>query len=133
LAWLPAWLTSELFNALPLKFVGAALVVAAPVLFAAAVRAMDASWRIGIDRDQPPPLVTTGLFSWTRNPIYTAFYCLIVGALLIHGRLIFLFAAVALIGLVHGVVRREERFLTAQFGDAFQAYCTRVGRYSPWF
>jgi protein-S-isoprenylcysteine O-methyltransferase Ste14 len=133
LAWLPAWLIAKLFDSLPLKILGAALIIAAPVLFVAAVRAMDTSWRIGIDREQPAPLVTAGLFAWTRNPIYTAFYFIIVGALLIHGRVIFLVMAVALIGLVHGVVRREERFMAMQFGDEYRNYCARVGRYCPWF
>lgn len=133
LAWLPDWLNTKLFDAMPIKIVGAMLIVTAPMLFAVAVRSMDTSWRIGIDRDQPAPLVTTGLFNWTRNPIYTAFYLIIVGAFLIHGRVIFLLMAVALIALVHGITRREERFLDRRFGDVFRDYCTRVGRYSPWF
>jgi protein-S-isoprenylcysteine O-methyltransferase Ste14 len=34
--------------------------------------------------------------------------------------------------LIHGVALREERFLAERFGDDFQAYRQRVGRYSPW-
>jgi protein-S-isoprenylcysteine O-methyltransferase Ste14 len=125
----PAWLTKQLIDAPALRYVGAALAISGPILFAASLRSFASSWRIGIDRTQPPPLVTGGVFSWTRNPIYTAFDLIIIGALLIHGRVIFLISGAVLVLLVHGVVLREERFLDAQFGDAFRNYCGRVRRY----
>ena len=132
LDWLPDWLAMRLVDVLALKLFGAALLIAAPVLFAAALRGMDASWRMGIDRQSPGPLVTTGLFARSRNPIYTAFDLIFLGAFLLHGRVIFLLLAVALALLLHGIIRREERFLAAHFGDEFGAYCNRAGRYSPW-
>jgi protein-S-isoprenylcysteine O-methyltransferase Ste14 len=33
---------------------------------------------------------------------------------------------------LHGIIRREERFLEQRHGDAFRAYAARVGRYSRW-
>jgi protein-S-isoprenylcysteine O-methyltransferase Ste14 len=90
---------------------------------------MGASWRIGIDRQQPGQLVTSGLFAWSRNPIYLAFDLLVVGAFLIHGRSLFLILGAAMMLLIHAIVLREERFLDAKFGDAFRNYRKRVGRY----
>jgi protein-S-isoprenylcysteine O-methyltransferase Ste14 len=132
LDWLPDWLTAKLVDSMALRMLGAVLVVLAPLLYAAAVITMDASWRLGIDRKRPGPLVTTGLFAWSRNPIYVAFDTIILGAFLIHGRTIFLLVAIAMIALVHVVILREERFLTEHFGEVFRTYRTRVGRYSPW-
>jgi protein-S-isoprenylcysteine O-methyltransferase Ste14 len=132
LEWLPGWLTAMVVDSRAVKLVGAALIVAAPVLYVAALRAMGESWRIGIDQHKPGPLVTTGLFAWSRNPIYTAMDMLIIGSFLIHGRVIYLIVGAAMLFLVHGIIRREERFLAARFGDAFHTYCTRVGRYAPW-
>ena len=131
LDWLPDWLTTRPLDALPWKIAGAILMIALPVAFAAAIRAMDASWRMGIDRNEPGPLVTTGLFAYSRNPIYLAFDMMFIAAFLIHGRIIFLVVAAAFILLLHGIIRREERFLIEHFGDEFRAYCDRVGRYSP--
>ena len=129
LAWLPEWLTMELVVALPAKLVGALLLIAAPALFAGAVRSLGTSWRMGVDRQTPGPLVTTGLFAWSRNPIYAAFDLTFVGAFLIHGRVVYLLLAVVLVLLLHGIILREERFLAERFGEAFAEYCRRVGRY----
>jgi protein-S-isoprenylcysteine O-methyltransferase Ste14 len=133
LAWMPDWLTKKLIDNRPAKFAGAALIITAPILFVAALRSMGMSWRIGIDQQKAGPLITAGLFAWTRNPIYTAFYLLIVGAFFIHGRVVFLLLGAVLVLLVHGIVRREERFLDELFRDEFHDYRARVGRYSPWF
>jgi protein-S-isoprenylcysteine O-methyltransferase Ste14 len=132
LAWLPEWLTAKLIDSWPARVAGAALIVIAPFLFWSALGAMDVSWRMGIDRQQPGPLVTAGVFAFSRNPIYTAFDLVFLGTVLIHGRVIFLLLAITLIALLHGVILREERFLAARYGDAFREYCQRVGRYAPW-
>jgi protein-S-isoprenylcysteine O-methyltransferase Ste14 len=129
LAWLPDWLTRKVVDAMPAKIVGVILLLAAPVLFAAAVRSLGTSWRMGIDRQQPGPLVAASLYAWSRNPIYTAFFLVIVGAMLIHGRVTVLLLGVALILLIHGVVLREERFLTERYTVDFRDYRQRVRRY----
>jgi protein-S-isoprenylcysteine O-methyltransferase Ste14 len=131
LDWLADWLAARLPDALPRKIAGAILAIAVPIIFAAAIRAMDASWRMGIDRNKPGVLVTTGLFAYSRNPIYVAFDMMFIATFLVHGRIIFLVLAATLILLLHGIILREERFLIEHFGDDFRAYCSRVGRYSP--
>lgn len=133
LEWLPDSLAAKQIDGLPVRIAGAVLMVAAPVGFAVAVQSLGLSWRMGVDRHAPGPLITTGLFAWVRNPIYLAFDAAFFGAWLIHGRRVYLLLAVGLAMLLHGIVRREERFLAARFGEAFSAYCQHVGRYSPWF
>ena len=129
---LPAWLATKLVDNLPVKLIGAALLIAAPILFAASIHSLGISWRMGVDRQSPGPLMTGGLYAWSRNPIYAAFDLAFLGAFLIHGRTILLLLAVALILQLHGIILREERFLTERFGDTFHAYRARVGRYVLW-
>jgi protein-S-isoprenylcysteine O-methyltransferase Ste14 len=129
--WLPGWLTKKFIDAPPAKIIGATLLLAAPILYAAALHSLGESWRMGIDCDQPGPLVADGVYAWSRNPIYAAFFLLIGGACLIHGRVIDVLVGAALILLIHGIALREERFLSGRFGEDFRAYRQRVGRYLP--
>ena len=129
LDWISDWLAAKLIDNVAAKSAGAILLIAAPILFGAAVTQLGTSWRMGVDRRDPGPLVTTGLFARSRNPIYAAFDLAFLGAFLIHGRVVFLVLAIALILLLHGIIRREERFLAERFGQAYRDYCARTPRY----
>src|ERR1700689_3476184 len=37
------------------------------------------SFRVGIDDKNPDKLVTDGVFAWSRNPIYVAFWLILLG------------------------------------------------------
>ena len=102
------------------------------LVFAFALWTFADSWRIGIDRNTPGALVTSGIFAWTRNPIYVALDLMFFGTFLVQGRAIFLALALALAGLLHYQIRREEKYLAGSYGDAYRAYCGRVGRYVRW-
>ncbi len=80
-------------------------------------------------------LITGGIYRWLRNPIYVAGVLGIAGIAIIFASdwmmaLDILFAFV----LHFGVVRREERYLEAKFGDAYRLYKLSVPRYGwPFF
>jgi protein-S-isoprenylcysteine O-methyltransferase Ste14 len=128
----PASLHHVLVDSIAIKTLGAAFVSAAILLYAVALRHLGASWRFGIDRTAPGPLVTDGIYKSTRHPIYVAFDLLFFGAFLVHGRLIFLVLALVWLPLLHTFMQREERFLAQVYGDAYRDYCSRVGRYFSW-
>ena len=75
-------------------------------------------------------LVGEGPYRFTRNPMYVGLILLMLGLSLIFsldwGVLIApLFALV----LHHGVVLREEAYLSQKFGDAYRAYLERTRRW----
>jgi protein-S-isoprenylcysteine O-methyltransferase Ste14 len=75
-------------------------------------------------------LVTTGPFRFSRNPLYVALTLVLVGLGLLANALWVLVLAVAVLLVMHfGVVRREERYLEAKFGDVYRTYRSRVRRY----
>ncbi len=115
-----------------IKLIGTLVVLAGLATFAIALRSFAESWRIGIDRRTAGPLVTGGIFAWTRNPIYLALDLIFAGTFLLQGRTLFLLLALALVVLLHYQVRREETHLAAAYGDAYRQYCARVGRYVTW-
>ena len=127
-----AWLGVPFFNVLVVKFGGALIVVLGLVIYTIALKAFGDSWRLGIDRDSPGPLVTQGVFAWTRNPIYVGLDLFAIGIFLLQGRLIFLALALVSVGMLHDQIRREERFLARTYGNAYSDYCARVRRYIKW-
>jgi protein-S-isoprenylcysteine O-methyltransferase Ste14 len=128
----PAWLAPVVVDATVVKAFGVVGVCAGLLTFALALWAFADSWRIGIDRHTAGALVTGGIFAWTRNPIYIALDLIAFGTFLVQGRAIFLALALALAGVLHHQIRREERYLAGAYGDAYRAYCARVGRYLTW-
>jgi protein-S-isoprenylcysteine O-methyltransferase Ste14 len=90
------------------------------------------SWRIGIDRKMPGSLVTGGIFTITRNPIYVAFILFMCGVFLINGTWFFLIFALLAVVSIHFQILREEEFLSKQYGASYADYCRRVARYLIW-
>jgi protein-S-isoprenylcysteine O-methyltransferase Ste14 len=87
------------------------------------------SFRIGIDQDHPDKLITTGVFAYSRNPIYVAFAFILLGQFLIFSNWILLVYLAAAIWLFHRQVLREEGYLQKHYGTEYTKYCRRVRRY----
>lgn len=128
----PSILASILLDGLALRLLGAALGLAGLLVYSIALHDLGASWRLGFDRTGPGPLVTGGIYSRMRHPIYVAFDLLFVGTFLVLNRSVFLLLALLMVPLLDAVMRREERFLTELYGDAYRDYCSRVARYFSW-
>ena len=125
----PTWLHSVLLLNTIAAWIGLLITLVAVLLYGLGVWDMGKSWRLGIDRVETSELVTTGIFAYSRNPIYVAFNLLFLGSFLIHGRLVLLILLLILGLLIHLLVLREETFLAERFGNDYRNYCNRVGRY----
>lgn len=99
------------------------------VLFAWSIVSFGRSFRVGIDTASPDRLVTTGLFAFSRNPIYVAFGIILLGEFLIVPNWIVLLYLIAGVGLFHRQVVREEAYLESHYGAPYDEYCRRVRRY----
>ncbi|HUM66877.1 MAG TPA: isoprenylcysteine carboxylmethyltransferase family protein, partial [Chitinophagaceae bacterium] len=77
-------------------------------------------------------LVTTGIFSHCRNPLYVGNILILVGLGIASNSLIFMAIATPLfLFFYQAIVRAEENFLRNKFGAEFDAYCSRVNRWIP--
>ena len=75
-------------------------------------------------------LQTKGLYSISRNPMYTGLLCLYSGlALLVGNWWTLLFIPLVIFILQAYVIRREERYLTRRFGQQFIDYKKHVRRW----
>ena len=77
---------------------------------------------------QAKQLVTGGLYSRIRNPIYVFGSCVIVGLILVLGRPMFLLIFLVVIPLQIWRARKESSVLEAAFGEEYRKY-----RAATWF
>jgi len=88
------------------------------------------SVRIGLT---PPVLVVTGLYKFSRNPMYLAALIAWLGWTIFYGSLTVLIALVLLWSMFSfRVVPLEERQLEAMFGDDYLDYKRSVPRWIGW-
>jgi len=136
-AWsvLCAWLEPERLGILPLATqwhaVGWLLFLGGLVLTLVAQAQMGDSWRIGID-DRPTQLVTSGLFAFSRNPIFSGMFLTLAGVALISPAAWTLIGGAVALVVVSLQVRFEERNMAEIHGNTYMSYASRVGRFLPW-
>src|SRR5262249_33894248 len=125
---LPIASTQTFFHYELLSWAGVLLCLAGLVLLLLSLISFGKSFRVGIDVDQPDKLVTTGVFAFSRNPIYVGFGCILLGQFLVFPNWILLVYLAAGIWLFHRQVLREEEFLRQHYGQEYAEYCNRVRR-----
>jgi protein-S-isoprenylcysteine O-methyltransferase Ste14 len=126
---LPSIFYVQLVDSNVVRMIGAMMIVVGFGIFIYALASFGSSWRVGIDTRKPGDLVTTGMFAFSRNPIFVFIDLYFVGTFLINGTVIFLiFAVLILLGLHYQVVQ-EEKFLAQTYGDAYENYRAKTGRY----
>jgi protein-S-isoprenylcysteine O-methyltransferase Ste14 len=77
-------------------------------------------------------LVTSGLYSHCRNPMYVGNFFLLLGLAIASNSWVFALVGVPLsLGMHKAIVAAEENFLRNKFGAQFEAYCARVSRWVP--
>ena len=75
-------------------------------------------------------LMTTGIYSNVRNPIYSAF----MGAIVLYSNVLLLPLPLIYWGLMTVMMKRtEEKWLYDAFGEEYVQYCKDVNRCIPWF
>jgi protein-S-isoprenylcysteine O-methyltransferase Ste14 len=103
----------------PMRLVGIVLAVPCAVLLMVARVQLGSAFSVDAKASK---LVTTGLYSRIRNPIYVFGGFLIVGLLLLADRPVLLLLFFILVPLQVVRIRREEQVLAEKFGAEYEAY-----------
>jgi protein-S-isoprenylcysteine O-methyltransferase Ste14 len=113
-----------------IQVAGVALLLVALALVRLGQIQLGRSWRIGFDPDgAAEDLIVTGLYRWSRNPIYLGMgLSALAFFLVLPNAMTFAIAMLALV-LLQIRVRVEERWLLAAHGEPFRSYCERTPRW----
>lgn len=125
----PSVTTQQFFQSEIISWIGVFFCLAGLSLLLWSLVSFGQSFRVGIDTEQPDKLITSGIFAFTRNPIYVAFAFILLSQFLIFSNWILLIYMLAGIWLFHRQVLREEDYLKKHYGKEYMEYYNRVRRY----
>ena len=110
-----------------LSWTGSILLILGAMLFIPAVLQLGSSLRYGIPVDQTK-LRTTGIFRISRNPLYLGLFIICIGSCLYFPDLLNVVFCIWTIVFHLKIIRKEEEFLSARFGDEWKNYASKVRR-----
>jgi protein-S-isoprenylcysteine O-methyltransferase Ste14 len=126
---LPTVSSQQFFHAQLVSWLGVLFCLAGLALLLWSLVSFGKSFRVGIDTEHPDRLITSGVFAFSRNPIYVAFAIILLGQFLVFSNWLLLLYLGAGIWLFHRQVLLEEAYLKQHYGPQYADYCQRVRRY----
>ncbi len=112
-----------------LASVGWAILTVAWPLLLKAQHDMGLAWRIGVNENDSPNLVSQGLFARSRNPIFLSMRMALWGMCLVHTTVLALCLASLGEVLMQIQVRLEEAYLARHLGEVYARYQAQVPRW----
>ncbi len=94
---------------------------------------MGKNWQIGAILSQPTELVTRGLFSQVRHPIYALGMLFMISSLVIVPTPPMACLALCYLILIRKKILDEEHAMLRMHGERYADYCRRTGRLFPWW
>lgn len=114
---------------IPLKIIGLGLIVFGIYLNYSAKHKSKLFERVAENK-----LITTGVYSIVRNPVYSAVLLACTGAVCIaNNMLLFLIPVTCWAYMTIFLKLTEEKWLTHLYGQEYVEYCKKVNRCIPWF
>lgn len=111
-----------------IQYFGVFLLILALIWTIIAQNHLKDSWRIGIDTDTKTNLITSGFFSFSRNPIFLGMIVSLFGLFFSQpNAFTALFLIVGYV-LIQIQIRLEEEFLLKQHRETYQQYKQTVRR-----
>lgn len=125
MAWsslpLPVWL----------RWLGIGLGASAGLLLTWTLRTLGRNLTDTVVTRREHTLVSGGPYRWIRHPFYSSIFLMVVANALATANWFLFLAGVLFIGLMVLRTRTEEQFLLQRFGEEYQEYAARKGRFFP--
>ena len=120
-----AWLDHPVARGL-----GTAALVLAGVCIVWGEISLGRSFRVALPEERQP-LITHGIYRFTRNPLALSVDLLALGVLLLAPSWLALVSLIANVVAYEWKIGIEEAYLREAHGEAYVAYCARTRRYLP--
>jgi protein-S-isoprenylcysteine O-methyltransferase Ste14 len=126
------WLATRFVSAAPtIGEIGVALTVAG-IAFAIWARwHLGENWSATVTLKEGHELISSGPYRYIRHPIYTGMLLAFVGTALALGEYRALISVCIVLFAFYIKAKKEERFLTQEFGEKFREHSRRTGMFLP--
>ena len=115
---------------LPARWGGVVCLIGAAICLIWGEVSLGRSFRVALP-ESVQPLVTRGIYRFTRNPLALSVDLLTLGVLLLAPSWLALASFLLNVVAYEHKIRIEEAYLREAHGAAYLAYCRRTGRYAP--
>lgn len=113
-----------------LRIIGCVINAVGVLTFIMSVLQMKDNWRAGVQQEDKTNLVTTGIYSISRNPAFLGFDLMYIGILFTFFNSFLCFATSFVLVFFHlQIVNVEEEFMIDAFGEEYIQYKKKVCRY----
>lgn len=131
--WLIDWLIHSARISHPARLLAAGALFACAVVVTFAGVAAFRRAKTTVDPTRPEAsnsVVTTGIYRFTRNPMYLGFLLALLGWGVFLGNIAAMLVPVLFIAYMNGFqIAPEERALRVKFGEGYEAYLRQVRRW----
>lgn len=115
-----------------LAWAGAIVTAAALLLFYLTHRALGRNWSVSLDLRESHELITDGIYTYLRHPMYSAFWLWAIAQALLLPNWIAGPAGLVGFGTLYFFrVGEEEKLMSEAFGSEYRDYINRTGRVFP--
>lgn len=111
-----------------LEPVAALLAAVGVFLLMVGTRSLGSALRVGLPQEETV-LRTTGVYRWSRHPIYLSIFLFSIAACIYCPHPVVIAASLIAVVIHHLIALAEERFLEQRFGEAWLRHKARVPRY----
>lgn len=108
---------------------GVAVILASLILMFITLLHFNTSFRFGMSEKNKGRLITTGIFSYSRNPFFLSIMLYFIGQALVFPSVLFIATALLAIISIHFHIVKEEKFMLRNYNGEYLEYQKRVRRY----
>jgi protein-S-isoprenylcysteine O-methyltransferase Ste14 len=129
-----SWLALPIWPANPRLLIFCVIVTILGLLFAVWARLiLGSNWSGTVTIKTNHQLIRRGPYRWIRHPIYTGMLAALLASAVIQGLLSGMIGFAFVLLALYRKARREESFLSQEFGDGFMEHQQHTGMFLPRF